>query len=136
MEGDRMAVKNKLNELIETEGIKQSWLVEKTRLNKGTISNVVNGKGEPSISVCLKIARALNLKVEDIFYDDEYLEEIISCVHEESSEYIIENRNIYDVELIVVTNSSVKTIEVIDEIRKNKNSIVSAKIKKIEKVID
>jgi putative transcriptional regulator len=128
-----MALRNHLNEILETKGIKQSWLVEKTGLNKGTISNVVNSKGEPSISVCLKLAKALNLRVEDIFFDDENLNEFVFFFKEEESEYVVENSNIYKVELVVTTKSSVKTTEVIDEIRKNKCDIVSAKIKKVEK---
>jgi len=128
-----MALRTRLNEILETKGIKQSWLVEKTGLNKGTISNVVNSKGEPSISVCLKIARVLNLKVEDIFYDDEHSNEFVFFFREDESEYIVENNNIFKVDLVVSTKSSVKTTEVIDEIRKDRCNIVSAKIKKIDK---
>lgn len=60
-------VKNRLGEVLRQYGKKQVWLVEQTGINKTTISQIVNQKHEPSVSVALMIARALCTSVEDIF---------------------------------------------------------------------
>jgi len=66
-----MAIKNRLKEILEERGIKQSFIVEKCGLTKGTVSNLVNNKYTTSIDIAFKIAKLLNMNFTDIFYDDE-----------------------------------------------------------------
>jgi DNA-binding XRE family transcriptional regulator len=64
-------VKNRLAEIIEERGIKNVWLAEKANLNNSTIGNIIKNRHNPNVEVALKIANALNLKVEEIWYLDD-----------------------------------------------------------------
>ena len=60
-------VKNKLKEILDEKGIKYIFVAEKSGVNKATLSNVISDRHSPSIEVALRIAKALDLKVEDIW---------------------------------------------------------------------
>jgi len=63
-----MAVKNRLKEILDERGIKQNWLAEKANVTKQTISNLIKNRFSVSLEIAMKISKALDLKVEDIFY--------------------------------------------------------------------
>lgn len=63
-------VKNRLKEILKTRGIKQDWLAEQIGVNRNTISNIINNKYKTYIDVAITIAECLNLKVDDIWYND------------------------------------------------------------------
>ncbi len=60
-------VKNRLKEILDNRGIKQTWLAEQCEISNKTISNIVKNTYSTSLEVALKIAKALELNVEDIF---------------------------------------------------------------------
>ena len=62
-----MAVKNRLKEILDERGIKQNWLAEKVGIHVGTMTNIVSNKYNTSLEVALKISKALNEPLEDIF---------------------------------------------------------------------
>ena len=62
-----MVVKNSLKELLDNRGIKQSWLAERCDIHRGTMNNIIMNKYNTSLEVALKIAKVLNMKVDDIF---------------------------------------------------------------------
>lgn len=62
-----MAVKNRLKEILEERGIKQTWLAEKAGIDRSTLNFVISNKKSTNLETGMRIARALNLKVEDIF---------------------------------------------------------------------
>lgn len=61
-------VKNRLREIIEKRGIKQKWLAEKSGVSEQTISNCQNERFNVTMKVGLMLAKALDMKAEDIFY--------------------------------------------------------------------
>lgn len=61
-------IKNRLKEILEERGIKQTWLAEQVGISYKTLSNIINGRYNTSLDVALKIADVLNVKVDDIFY--------------------------------------------------------------------
>lgn len=65
-------MKNKLEELRKEKGITQEELAEVLDVSRQTISSLENGRYNPSILLAFKIAKFLELSVEDIFiYEEE-----------------------------------------------------------------
>jgi len=62
-----MAVKNRLKEILDERGTKNVWLADKANVNNSTLGNIIKNRHNPSIEVAIKIARALGMKVEDIW---------------------------------------------------------------------
>ena len=63
-----MVVKNRLKEILDERGIKQTWVAEKTGVTRQTISNLINDRFCPSIELAFKICDALGLQINDVFY--------------------------------------------------------------------
>jgi len=62
-----MSVKNRLKEILDERGTKNVWLADKAGVNNSTLGNIIKNRHNPSIEIAIKIARALNMKVEDIW---------------------------------------------------------------------
>ncbi|PEL12647.1 helix-turn-helix transcriptional regulator [Bacillus sp. AFS017336] len=60
-------MKTRLKVILAEKGLKQSFIAEKAEIRLSTMSLISNGKSTPTLEVALKIAKALNLKVEDIW---------------------------------------------------------------------
>ncbi len=60
-------MKNRLEEIRTTKGIKQDELAKALEVSRQTISSLENGKYNPSILLAFKIARYFKLSIEDIF---------------------------------------------------------------------
>ena len=60
-------MKNRLEEIRTTKGIKQDELAKAWEVSRQTISSLENGKYNPSILLAFKIARYFKLSIEDIF---------------------------------------------------------------------
>ncbi len=65
-----MEVKNRLKEILESRGIKQSWLADQVGMTRGTMSNLVNNRYQTSIEFAFMIADVLDMDVKDIWYLD------------------------------------------------------------------
>ena len=64
-------MKNRLKEIREEENISQEELSKKSKVSRTTISELENGKVDVITNITLeKIARALNRKVTDIFFQE------------------------------------------------------------------
>lgn len=61
-------VKNeRLQEVINKNGLKQNWIAEKTGIDAATFSKILNGIHNPSLEQVQKIAEVLGVDVNDIF---------------------------------------------------------------------
>ena len=65
-------MKNRLEEIRKSRGIRQEQLAAALRVSRQTIGSLENGRYNPSIILAFKIARYFNLSIEDIFiYEEE-----------------------------------------------------------------
>ena len=62
-----MAAINKLGQILEQRGLKQNFIAEKANLDKSTIGNIIKNRFGTNVEVAIRIARVLDLKVEDIW---------------------------------------------------------------------
>lgn len=60
---------NKVKILLANKCMSVNELVEKTGLGRTTVSKIINGSSEPSTKTAGLIAKALNVKAEDILND-------------------------------------------------------------------
>lgn len=63
-------IKNKLKQILDERGIKNVWLAEKAGVNNSTVGNIIKNRHNPNVEVAIRIANALNMKVEDIWEVD------------------------------------------------------------------
>ena len=66
-----MTVKNRLKEILEEKGIKQTWLAEQVGITKQTMSNLIKNRYTTSMDIAFKISKVLEVKITDIFYEEE-----------------------------------------------------------------
>ncbi|MFJ8529668.1 helix-turn-helix transcriptional regulator [Bacillus sp. NPDC094106] len=50
-------------------GMSQEKLAKEVKISRQYLSEIENGKKQPSVIIAIKIAKALNIKVEDIFFE-------------------------------------------------------------------
>ena len=62
-----MAVRNNIRKIIESRGIKQTWLSERCGINRTTLSNVIVNNQGTNVETALRIAKTLNMTVEELF---------------------------------------------------------------------
>ena len=65
-------MKNRLEEIRKSRGIKQDELANALEVSRQTIGSLENGRYNPSILLAFKIARYFGMTIEDIFiYEEE-----------------------------------------------------------------
>ncbi|WP_417886854.1 helix-turn-helix transcriptional regulator [Zunongwangia sp.] len=64
-------MKNRIKVLRAEKNITQAELANRVEVSRQTINAIEKGKFDPSLPLAFKIARLFNLKIEDIFYDEE-----------------------------------------------------------------
>lgn len=65
-------MKNRLEEIRKSRGIKQEDLASALEVSRQTIGSLENGRYNPSIILAFKIARYFHMTIEDIFiYEEE-----------------------------------------------------------------
>lgn len=65
-------MKNRLEEIRKSKGIKQEDLATALEVSRQTIGSLENGRYNPSIILAFKIARYFNMSIEEIFiYEEE-----------------------------------------------------------------
>ena len=57
---------SKLRDIIESRGVTQSWLAEKTGATEATISRYLSGVHKPNLEIVARIAQALNVSIDYI----------------------------------------------------------------------
>ncbi|WP_144559580.1 helix-turn-helix transcriptional regulator [Bacillus thuringiensis] len=60
---------NVLAQARKNAGMSQETLAKKVRISRQYLSEIENRKKQPSVIIAVKIAKALNIKVEDIFFE-------------------------------------------------------------------
>ena len=60
-------MKNRLEEIRKSRGIRQEELAKALEVSRQTIGSLENGRYNPSILLAFKIARYFNLTIEEIF---------------------------------------------------------------------
>lgn len=61
-------MKNRLEEIRKSRGIKQEELANALEVSRQTIGSLENGRYNPSILLAFKIARYFGMSIEDIFH--------------------------------------------------------------------
>ena len=64
-------MKNRLEDLRKSRGIKQEELAAVLEVSRQTIGSLENGRYNPSILLAFKIARYFEMSIEDIFIYEE-----------------------------------------------------------------
>ncbi len=64
-------MKNRLEELRKSRGIRQEELAAVLEVSRQTIGSLENGRYNPSITLAFKIARYFDMSIEDIFIFEE-----------------------------------------------------------------
>ena len=64
-------MKNRLEEIRKSKGIKQEDLATALEVSRQTIGSLENGRYNPSILLAFKIARYFSMSIEDIFIFEE-----------------------------------------------------------------
>ncbi len=65
-------MKNRLEEIRKSRGIRQEELAAALAVSRQTIGSLENGRYNPSILLAFKIARYFGMQIEDIFiYEEE-----------------------------------------------------------------
>ena len=62
-----MRIVNKVKQYRKSARMTQSQLAERAGVSRQTISDIETGKHDPTISVALLLARALGVKVDNLF---------------------------------------------------------------------
>lgn len=66
-----MIVKNRLEEIRKSRGIRQEELAAALHVSRQTIGSLEHGRYNPSILLAFKIARYFGMHIEDIFLYEE-----------------------------------------------------------------
>ena len=61
----------KLNQYRKALGISQLELSKRVEVSRQTINMIENNKYTPSLSLCIKLAKALNTDLNTLFWEDE-----------------------------------------------------------------
>ncbi|PHF09326.1 helix-turn-helix transcriptional regulator [Bacillus wiedmannii] len=64
-------MKCKLKEILDERMIKQGALAKRANITPQQFSQIIHGKSEPSLRNAIKIAKILELHVEDIWIEEE-----------------------------------------------------------------
>ncbi|WBL27064.1 helix-turn-helix transcriptional regulator [Zunongwangia sp. HGR-M22] len=64
-------MKNRIKVLRAEQNITQAELANRVEVSRQTINAIEKGKFDPSLPLAFKIARLFNLKIEEIFQDEE-----------------------------------------------------------------
>ena len=60
---------NRIKEVIDEKGIKQTWLAEKLGKSFNMVNGYVQNRHQPSLETLYKIAEILNVSVKDLLVD-------------------------------------------------------------------
>jgi transcriptional regulator with XRE-family HTH domain len=60
---------NRIKEVLQEKGIKQTWLAEKLGKSFNIVNDYCNNRRQPSLELLYKIADILNIKPKDLLKD-------------------------------------------------------------------
>ena len=61
---------NRIKEVLEEKGIKQTWLAEKLEKSYNMVNSYVQNRRQPSIEDLYKIAKILNVNAKELLNND------------------------------------------------------------------
>lgn len=61
---------NRIKEVLNEKGIKQTWLSEKTGKSFNMINDYCNNRRQPKLEVLFQIAKILNVEVKDLIKEE------------------------------------------------------------------
>ncbi|WAH38253.1 helix-turn-helix transcriptional regulator [Alicyclobacillus dauci] len=66
-------IRTNLKDVLDSRGIKQKWLANEANIDQTTLSKLVRGKAIPTLEVAFRIAKVLDLRIDEVWYheDDE-----------------------------------------------------------------
>ncbi len=64
-------MKNRLKDLRTERNWTQADLAQRVNVSRQTINAIEKGKFDPSLPLAFRLARLVNLKIEEVFLDDE-----------------------------------------------------------------
>lgn len=67
LRGDIM---NRLNEIRDARNLSLRELAKATGISKAQLNRIENGQSDPTLKTMCRIAKALNMKIEDVFWCD------------------------------------------------------------------
>lgn len=70
MKSEVVDMQCRLGEILKERGIKKIWLADKVGVNRASIKNLIKGT-EPHLTLARKIAKALNVSIDDIWPEDD-----------------------------------------------------------------
>jgi DNA-binding XRE family transcriptional regulator len=56
-----------LAKAIKEKGLRKKWVAEKVGIAPGTLSLILSGKSDPTLKVALRLAKVLNMTVEELW---------------------------------------------------------------------
>jgi len=65
---------NRIKEVLEDKGIKQTWLAERLGKSFNMVNSYVQNRRQPTIEVLYKIAELLQVEAKDLLIDNKDLE--------------------------------------------------------------
>ena len=64
---------NKIKQVLENKGVKQTWLADKLGKSLNTVNSYVHNRCQPSLETLYRIADLLNVEIDDLLYKKEEL---------------------------------------------------------------
>lgn len=61
----------KLKGILKEQGRSQTWLCDKVGISKTSMSSIVNGESIPKLMIALRISKAIEVPVDEIWIEDE-----------------------------------------------------------------
>ena len=61
---------NRIKEVLEEKGIKQTWLAEKLGKSYNMVNGYVQNRQQPRLEILYEIAKILEVNVKDLFKED------------------------------------------------------------------
>lgn len=66
-------MKNKIKQVLEDKGVKQTWLAEKLGRSLNMVNSYVQNRSQPNLETLYKIADLLDVEVNDLLYKKDEL---------------------------------------------------------------
>ena len=70
---------NKIKEIIQSKGMKTTYVIEKVGLSTSSFYEIMNGKAVPSLMNARKIADVLEISLDELFPEENFNKEEIQC---------------------------------------------------------
>ncbi|MEI2361149.1 helix-turn-helix domain-containing protein [Priestia megaterium] len=64
-------MKSKIGEIIDNQGYKRKYIAERMDITQSQLSNWISGRSYPPMDKAFKLAKVLNVKVDDLYEEIE-----------------------------------------------------------------